>query len=221
MLKLLIPITLFLAQSSLNFAQVGIYTKDPQASLEVKVNTKDSTIVDGIIAPNLTVDDLIKKDSKYLPKHSGAIVYVTNGLATLTRTDKTVKVDAAGYYYFDGLIWQRLYTTAEKEKWFYMPSFNLDMSSLGEKTVDLYANYRSQFTKQTNKFFSSNNSTSLVSNLEAPLFEANELEYIVTFYDERYLRVIEITSEGMMKYIVNDTNPPTNAFINIILQPKK
>ncbi|HEY4538659.1 MAG TPA: hypothetical protein VIG94_01465 [Faecalibacter sp.] len=204
----------------LAFAQVGINTNEPQASLDVQAAPHTTTVSDGIIAPRLTGDQLKAKDSAYQTPQTGAIVYVTQRL-TSEPTSKTIKVKDPGYYYFDGEIWQAVESTQQKQDWFYMPSFNLDMSSLEQKTVDLYANYRSQFTKQSNKYFSSINTTSLVSNLEAPLFEAHELEYIVTFYDERYITIHGITPEGVMTYTVNNTNPPVNSFINIILKPLK
>lgn len=98
------------------------------------------------------------------------------------------------------------------------------MSTIGEKTVNLYESYRSQFVNDSSnstRFFSSNSTTTYVSNSEQPIFEANELEYIVTYYNDSYLTINSISADGMMTYTVNNTNPPANSFINIILKPLK
>lgn len=217
--KKYILLSYFIA-STIVFSQVGINTNNPQATLDVQADANTKSVSDGIIAPRLTGDQLKAKENAYQANQKGAIVYVTQRLSS-EPTLKTIKIKDPGYYYFDGEIWQAIESTQQKKDWFYMPSFNLDMSSIGEKSVDLYEIYSTQFTKSTNKFFSSIPNTTTVSNLEAPLFKANELEYIVTFYDERFIIINGISPQGIMTYTVKDTNPPANTFINIILKPLK
>lgn len=203
-------------------AQVGINTEAPKASLDVVATSEMITMPDGIIAPNLTGVQLKAKDNSYTTNQTGAIVYVTQGLATEDRTAKTIKVDTPGYYYFDGQVWQRFYTATEKQMWFYMPSFNLNMDKVERKTVNLYQQYSNQFNKIGNSYFVSNNSdlTAVMTGSNPP-YAANELDYIVTAYDEKYIDNITIDNTGLMTYDVISINPPAHAFINIVLQPKK
>lgn len=215
---------LFLLYSVLpivTLAQVGINTDNPNATLDVNASATMLTVSDGIIAPKLTGDQLKAKDNVYSFDQTGAIVYITQNLTT-EASSKTIKVKNIGYYYFDGEIWQAINSTKQLNDWFYMPSFNLNMSSKGQKSINLYEVYSSQFSQgSNNRFFSSNNTTTIISNLEQPIFQAKELEYIVTFYDEQYITINSIDAEGLMTYTVNNINPPANSFINIVLKPLK
>jgi hypothetical protein len=85
-------------------AQVTIGSvDDPKATLDVRKGTEKA---DGIIAPVLTGNELKGNDAKYGTDQTGAIVYVTS--AASPTTTKTANVTAAGYYYFDGTVWQTL-----------------------------------------------------------------------------------------------------------------
>ena len=216
---------LFLMYSILpmiTFSQVGINTESPKASLDVVASTEATRKPDGIIAPNLTGKQLKTKDESYTINQTGAIVYVTEGLDEKERTTKTIKVAEPSYYYFDGAIWQRFYSSKQQESWFYMPSFNLDISSIGQKTVNLYQEYSKQFTKTGNDKFISNNPNAIdITTSTNKIYQANELDYIVTEFDKKYIDTISIDNQGVMTYTVKDTNPPANSFINIILTPKK
>lgn len=92
--------------SSTAFSQVGINTENPKVTLDVTASPTDLTKTDGIIAPRLTGDELKAKDPNYTNDQTGAIVYVT--AATSPTTTKTSNVTTAGYYFFDGVIWQKL-----------------------------------------------------------------------------------------------------------------
>jgi hypothetical protein len=92
-------------------AQVTIGSLDePKATLDVRKGTAKA---DGIIPPVLTGDELAGNDAKYGTDQTGAIVYVTAAVAS--PTTKTANVTAAGYYFFDGSIWQLLKGTAGSE----------------------------------------------------------------------------------------------------------
>jgi hypothetical protein len=201
----------------LTFAQVGINTNSPNATLDVRSATTDFEKPDGIIAPILSDEILISKDNAYDSNQKGALVYVDFITPGMSRSAKTILVNQIGYYYFDGQVWQRLVTSNAAPNWFYMPSFNLDMSQLGIKQVNLYDEYLRQFTKNPSQgFFSSNSDSEFVTQI----YEADELEYIVSFYDSNYILIDEISEMGIMKYQVMDINPPLHSFINIILKPK-
>lgn len=85
------------------FAQVGINTEDPKATLHI-LEGVNTIVPNGLIAPNLTRGFLISEDSRYGIPQKGAIVYVSDLSGTLTA--KTNNITSVGYYYFDGSVWQ-------------------------------------------------------------------------------------------------------------------
>lgn len=116
MKKNLIILTSLLSSVSL-FSQVGINTTQPQATLDIVASSNDVTKTDGLIAPRLKGTELSAKDALYTTSQTGAIVYVTEALATTT--PKTINITTIGYYYFDGEIWQKVSngTIATTEPW--------------------------------------------------------------------------------------------------------
>ncbi len=91
----------FLFLSVLTFAQVGVNTDNPQATLDV-VGKVDNSTLDGIIAPRFTGDVLGSKT--YTTAQTGALVYVTEAATNLS--GQVVNAASPGYYYFDGSVWQ-------------------------------------------------------------------------------------------------------------------
>ncbi len=89
--------------STISFAQVGINTDAPKATLDIMGTPADLTKIDGIIAPRISGNSLSSKDSLYNAEQKGTIVYVTSGVASPTA--KTINLTTEGYYYFD---WCRL-----------------------------------------------------------------------------------------------------------------
>lgn len=100
----------FLGLSILSYAQVGIGTNSPKATLHVVGNPTDVNTADGIIAPIITRTDLIAKNNQYTATQTGAIVYVTD-LSGTADTTKAVDVNTIGYYYFDGTKWVKFTPT--------------------------------------------------------------------------------------------------------------
>ncbi len=92
--------------SAISFAQVGINTATPKATLDVVAAPSDITKTDGLIAPRITGNELKTKDALYTAIQTGAIIYATAAASPVT--SKTINVTAIGYYYFDGSIWQKL-----------------------------------------------------------------------------------------------------------------
>ncbi|MGU3374854.1 hypothetical protein [Chryseobacterium sp. M5A1_1a] len=90
------------------FGQVGISTPDPKATLDIVASPTDITKTDGLIPPRLKGAELKAKDSNYTIDQTGAIVYVTEALDEADTTDKTKNIIKAGYYHFDGFVWQKL-----------------------------------------------------------------------------------------------------------------
>lgn len=96
MTKKLFPVVLL--TGSFAFAQVGVNTVSPKATLEVAGNPTDNTKFDGIIAPRITGDQL--KAKNYSSSQTGALVYVT--AADSAPSGQTLDVTSPGYYYFNG-----------------------------------------------------------------------------------------------------------------------
>lgn len=86
------------------YAQVGVNTTTPKATLDVQIkNGSASSDPEGIIAPRIKLSDLKSRDSAYQNEQTGAIVYVTE--TSGGTTPKTARIITPGYYYFDGSQW--------------------------------------------------------------------------------------------------------------------
>ena len=101
-----IKIILACIASNFVIAQVGINTPNPAASLDVVAKKTDGTTSEGIIAPRLSGDQIKSADSRYTNPQTGTLVYATG--AVNGSTTKTANITAPGYYYFDGVIWQKM-----------------------------------------------------------------------------------------------------------------
>lgn len=105
--------------SGFAYAQVGIDTELPKATLDVTGKPSDLTKTDGIIAPRLKGSELKAKDALYTVDQKASLVYITEPLAASDTTSKTVNVTSIGYFYFDGNVWQKLNTgSAALEPWY-------------------------------------------------------------------------------------------------------
>ena len=87
--------------SGVAYSQVGIDTDTPKATLDIKASPTSTTKIDGLIAPRLKGSELKTNDTKYTSDQDGAIVYVTEALASANTSPKTANVTSIGYYYFD------------------------------------------------------------------------------------------------------------------------
>ena len=92
---------LLFAASLTTFAQVGIGTQNPAASLDIVGDPTNSAAMDGVIYPQLTGNQLRTK--AYTPTQMGAMVYVT--AADTAPAGQTINVTTPGYYAFDGTVW--------------------------------------------------------------------------------------------------------------------
>ncbi|MEY8758927.1 hypothetical protein [Chryseobacterium tongliaoense] len=87
-------------------SQVGINTSIPNATLDVTAKTTDGSKPEGILTPRLTGDQIKSADSQYTNLQRGTLIYAT--AAVTVSSTKTANITSAGYYYFDGNIWQRI-----------------------------------------------------------------------------------------------------------------
>ncbi|HUH34778.1 MAG TPA: hypothetical protein VL022_03015 [Moheibacter sp.] len=96
---------IFLCLSAVfSMAQVGIGTQDPKATLDIVGSPTDASVMDGVILPRITGNQLAGKS--YGTAQQGAVVYVTAAATALT--GQVVHVNAAGLYYFDGVVWRKV-----------------------------------------------------------------------------------------------------------------
>ncbi|WBS74171.1 hypothetical protein PF438_14850 [Elizabethkingia meningoseptica] len=84
--------------------QVGINTKNPEATLDVVGKPNDITHYDGIIPPRVTGDELASKT--YSLSKKGAVVFVTIPAKKLS--GQVINILEPGLYYFDGNLWQSI-----------------------------------------------------------------------------------------------------------------
>lgn len=107
-MRKLFPLLIFLG--IFNFAQVGINTNTPNATLEVIGKPSTVSSMDGIIAPNITGDQLRAKT--YSGLQTGAILYVT--AADSAPSGQTTTVTTPGYYLFNGSRWVKLLSSDDR-----------------------------------------------------------------------------------------------------------
>lgn len=215
-------ILLILGISSIGFiqAQIGVNTSTPQVSLDVQAGAIDATTAEGMSAPRLTLAQLSSKDARYLADQTGALVYVTD--VTGTATAKTRNVISTGYYYFDGTLWQ----TAGPDKslrFLYMPSIVLPTDTSDPAynagtqtfTVNLYGIYSTQFGMPAGSSIKSPTSTSL------PIFTSNNMEYLITYYDNTVYQNVLVSNAGVLTYQLAPVFTPTSkTFMNILFKVK-
>lgn len=112
MKKLLLPFLMM--ASSMIYAQVGVNNETPKITLDVAGKPTVTTEPDGVLVPRLTGDQLRAKNALYTnvspDDRTGALLYVT--IADTAPSGKTINVTSAGFYYFDGSVWQKITTGA-------------------------------------------------------------------------------------------------------------
>ena len=207
-------------------AQVGINTKAPRATLDIVATSTSSESPEGLIAPNLSRAEVISKNNVYGQDQKGAFVYIKEISDSDILDTKTAKIIGTGYYYFDGTIWRRLSYNTEQ---IYLPSFNLPLPIVTEpddpnQEYDIYTNvYHKQFVKplttapaSEQTFISSNPNLTQIPDL----YRADQLDYVITYYDNTIINDVSISASGVLSYKVLNTNPSNTSFINIVLVVK-
>ncbi|PXV63794.1 hypothetical protein CLV62_11243 [Dysgonomonas alginatilytica] len=211
---ILIGFTLFATSTA--YSQVGVLNTDAKASLHITPSTTTGNTAEGIIAPNLTRAQLISKDARYTAAQTGDMVYVTT--IDGTATTKTANVTRAGYFYFDGALWQAV---DQPGQYFYLPVFSLPTNTVGTGyTFDLYNNvYKKHLLQTGNTLYTTNNTT--LSMVPTGRYAATELDYVVTYYDQDVIKINSISSTGVINYNVINTRLGAASFINVVLVTKR
>ncbi|MGC5746752.1 hypothetical protein [Chryseobacterium sp. NFX27] len=90
------------------FSQVGINTASPTTTLDIVSSPADLSKKDGITIPKLTRQELTNKgDTLYTANEKATMIYITDVSGGNT-TSQRINITAAGYYYFDGKVWQKM-----------------------------------------------------------------------------------------------------------------
>lgn len=184
-------------------AQVTIGSTNPPsqgALLDLKMND-DGTSTKGLLLPRITLVDketmdpvFTTADSELKKQHIGLIVYHVGGN----------NIDP-GVYTWDGEQWLSSsgVDSSPFSKWFYMPSFPIDVSQDIEITVDLYQEYSNQFG----------------SIQDFPLIERDKLKFAIIGYDENsFLNATIDDTTSSLKYRANPNQIGPRSFLNIICQ---
>lgn len=87
------------------YSQVGIATSNPKATLDIVGKPTVITEIDGVLPPRISRSELINK-SIYGTEQTGTLIYVTDLSGTTNAI--TANITEVRYYYFDGLVWQKL-----------------------------------------------------------------------------------------------------------------
>jgi hypothetical protein len=90
------------------FAQVGINNTSPKATLDITAKTTDGSKPEGLIIPQLSGSNIHTATAAgvYGSNQKGLIIYATSADSSPIST--TANITAAGYYYFDGSVWQKM-----------------------------------------------------------------------------------------------------------------
>lgn len=89
--------------SIITFAQVGINTKNPYATLDIKAKSP-GTNPEGLLIPKLSGTDI--QNGPYGSNQTGTLVYAT-AVPSAPNT-VTAEITEAGFYYFNGTKWKKI-----------------------------------------------------------------------------------------------------------------
>lgn len=223
--------------------RVGINTTTPKTTFDINGKTDNAgvsltTDITGLQAPRLTRAELTAKgDALYGPNQNGALVYITD-ISLGNALSQRININSIGYYYFDGAVWKKVGADSGNIKeQFYAPSIVLPTTTLGISsnpsddisfssdvfTVKLHAIYKKQFGMLGN--VSGASRTALKSNSSAILeeYDANELDYFITYFDNTVFdpNTITLSADGTLTYKVLSTGVVSEkTFMNIVFKVK-
>jgi hypothetical protein len=149
--------------------------------------------------------------------HAGMVVYNLNTLNGFQQ----------GLYVWNGSEWSEVNggveNSADTERYISIPSFNIELKGLGDNTCNLYDEYAKQFNLNFNDTSqkSSNSSLNIIpSHKSGRLYNPEELDYVVTYYDNRIIDIKNMDEKGNIDFEVLSLDMDANSFINVILVVK-
>lgn len=86
--------------SGATYAQIGINTDSPKATLDITAK-KETLSIEGLIPPRLTLEELTAKENNlYGPDQEGAIIYILNINGGNSQGQRE-NINSKGLYIFD------------------------------------------------------------------------------------------------------------------------
>ncbi|MBD8347919.1 MULTISPECIES: hypothetical protein [unclassified Dysgonomonas] len=195
--KFLLLLLFHLLTIDISHAQVGINTTTPNASTALDI----VSTTQGVLIPRMTSSQRLSISSPA----SGLLVYDTN-LNGIYQNAGTAAAPS----------WVPLSAKDNQSSFFYMPSIAIDASTEGSFTVDLYTEYKNQFTgADQTTFFKSAGAPNTI-----PYFpSATDLYYYITYYDNQVIQINSISTDGKVSYtIVEEAN--YDSFMNVVFVTK-
>jgi hypothetical protein len=115
--------------------KVGIGTITPASTLDIVGQPTNTIILDAVIPPRITGDQL--KAKTYTTEQNGAIVYVTVGATGSNISGQTINVLVPGIYSFDGSTLKWIYLGSYPIMTSYLSSTQqgLDISSVSDQVI--------------------------------------------------------------------------------------
>ena len=197
---------MLLGLGALAYGQVGINTTSPQSTLDVALATNyASGNKAGISIPQLTGDQIEAMTTTGLK--FGTLVY-----STAASTATTKNVNAIGFWYWKNSTEKWVPIIGNAPGFFYSPSIPID-TTIATGTIDLYANYKNQFTTP---MASSTGSTGSI-----PVYGSSQLEYYVTWYDNTIFSSVSIDANGVLTYNISNTTSGKVTYMNVVFAVKK
>lgn len=176
------------------YAQVGINTQTPHASAALDIVSPNND--KGVLIPRMTT---IQKTAIPSPA-AGLMVYDTSKKCL----SQNVGTSASPTW---------ICLAQNETRFFYMPSVAIDASATATgKTLDLYAEYKTQFGTPDAK------STSAPGSI--PYFpSAADLYYYITYYDSSIIKINSLTDNGVVNYDIL-RQADYQSFMNIVFVVK-
>ena len=185
------------------------------ALLDIKQNNgTDANATKGVVFPRVELQGraslapLAANTTANHKSHTGTVVY---NLKAVTGANPLL----VGLNVWDGTAWIPIGQQSSGPNFFYLPTFQLNISSTGSKTVDLYTDvYKKQFSpRPTNPNFNSSSGI----NFQIPgVYAAGDLHYAVLDYDATVIQVTGISAAGVLNYNVLSTTAPSASYITIV-----
>ncbi len=219
------------------YAQVGIGTSNPNATLDVSIDANyKSGDKAGVAFPMMSGNQIEAMSTTNLK--AGTLVYA-NAISTNSMPD----VDALGLWYWTGDAakkWEPLNLGYKKVvSYFYAPSIALPTDIAGVSTdssstiwydsatsmfnVKLFEIYKSQFDLSGNVSGANKSALKSPSATTIPVLNKTDLEYFVTYFDNQVFDPSKITLDdnGVLKYsILSNPMVTENTFMNIVFKVK-